>query len=63
MVMSLESPRYILRGVNLTKPREAMPMDVGVTIEARTLAMTIGGELITYQVSGYEEVKRTKGCR
>ncbi len=38
-------------------------MDVGVTIEARTLAMTIGGELITCQVSGYEEVKRTKGCR
>ncbi len=38
-------------------------MDVGVTIEARTLAMTIGGDLITYQVSGYEEVKRTKGCR
>ena len=63
MVMSLESPRYILKEVNLTKQRDAIPMDVGVTIEARTLAMTIGGELITYQVSGDEEVKRTKGCR
>ena len=38
-------------------------MDVGVTIEARTLIMTIGGELITNHVSGYEQVKRTKGCR
>ena len=42
--MSLESLRDMLRAINLTKLRGVIPMAVDVTIEAKTLTVTIGGE-------------------